>query len=68
MIKEAAKERRETPASFKVLSIDIETYGSNDISSCGVYKYAEAKDFTILLFAYSCDYGPVEIVDLVSGE
>ena len=44
MIKEAAKERRETPASFKVLSIDIETYGSNDISSCGVYKYAEAKD------------------------
>lgn len=68
MIKETAKERRETPISFKVLSIDIETYSSNDISSCGVYKYAEAKDFTILLFAYSCDYGPVEIVDLASGE
>lgn len=68
MIKEAAKERRETPVFFKILSIDIETYSSNDISSCGVYKYAEAKDFTILLFAYSCDYGPVEIIDLASGE
>lgn len=68
MIKEAAKERRESPVSFKVLSIDIETYSSNDISSCGVYKYAEAKDFTILLFAYSCDNGPVEVIDLASGE
>lgn len=68
MIKEAAKERRENPVSFKVLSIDIETYSSNDISSCGVYKYAEAKDFTILLFAYSCDNGPVEVIDLASGE
>lgn len=68
MIKETAKERRESPISFKVLSIDIETYSSNDISSCGVYKYAEASDFTVLLFAYSLDYGPVEIVDLASGE
>lgn len=53
---------------FKILSIDIETYSSNDISSCGVYKYTEAEDFTILLFAYSCDYGPVKIVDLANGE
>lgn len=53
---------------FKILSIDIETYSSNDISSCGVYKYTEAEDFTILLFAYSCDYGPVDIVDLACGE
>lgn len=68
MINEASKERRETVTAFKVLSIDIETYSSNDISGCGVYKYAEAEDFTILLFAYSCDYGPVEIIDLASGE
>lgn len=68
MINEASKERRETAIAFKVLSIDIETYSSNDISSCGVYKYAEAEDFTILLFAYSCDYGPVDIIDLASGE
>lgn len=68
MIKETAKERREIPCAFNVLSIDIETYSSNDISSCGVYKYAEAKDFTILLFAYSCGNGPVEIIDFASGE
>ena len=68
MINEASKERRETVTAFKILSIDIETYSSNDISSCGVYKYAEAEDFTILLFAYSCDYGPVEVIDLASGE
>lgn len=53
---------------IKVLEIDIETYSSNDISSCGVYKYAEAEDFTILLFAYACDDKPVQIVDIASGE
>lgn len=68
LIKETLKRRRETPTDFKILSIDIETYSSNDISGCGVYKYTEAEDFTILLFAYSCDYGPVEIVDFASGE
>lgn len=50
------------------LGIDIETYSSNDLPSCGVYKYVEADDFTVLLFAYSVDHGPVEIVDLACGE
>lgn len=50
------------------LSIDIETYSSYDLKSCGVYKYVQAPDFEILLFAYSVDYGPVEIVDLMNGE
>jgi DNA polymerase len=54
--------------TIKVLNIDIETYSSNDISSCGVYKYAEADDFAILLFAFACDNGPAQIVDLASGE
>lgn len=67
-MKSVSKERRETPTTFNVLSIDIETYSSNDIAKCGVYKYAEADDFTILLFAYSCDYGTTEIVDFASGE
>ena len=48
------------------LSIDIETYSSTDISF-GVYKYTESPDFAILLFAYSYDFGPVEVVDLVQG-
>lgn len=50
------------------LGIDIETYSSNDLPSCGVYKYVEAEDFTILLFAYSVDGGPVTCCDFVQGE
>ena len=46
------------------LSIDIETYSSYDLASTGVYKYVEAEDFTILLFAYSFDREPVQVVDL----
>ena len=53
---------------IKTLSIDIETYSSNDLSKCGIYKYAESSDFEVLLFAYSVNGGPVEIVDLASGE
>lgn len=53
---------------MKTLSIDIETYSSEDLTKTGVYKYAEAEDFEILLFAYAYDDGPVEIIDLVSGE
>lgn len=50
------------------LGIDIETYSSNDLPSCGVYKYVEAEDFTILLFAYSVDGGPVTCCDFALGE
>lgn len=53
---------------IKVLGIDIETYSSVDLLKCGLYKYAESDDFTILLFAYACDDKPVQIVDLASGE
>ena len=53
---------------IRTLGIDIETYSSNDIASCGVYKYAEADDFTILLFAYSVNDRPVQIVDMAQGE
>ena len=45
------------------LSIDIETYSSNDIKD-GVYKYSDASDFQVLLFAYSLDGGPVECLDM----
>lgn len=53
---------------MKELGIDIETYSSNDLAECGVYKYVEAEDFTILLFAYSVDGGPVQCVDFALGE
>ena len=53
---------------MKTLSIDIETYSSVELPKCGVYKYTEAPDFDILLFGYSADGGPVQMVDLASGE
>lgn len=53
---------------MRELGIDIETYSSNDLVNCGVYKYVEAPDFTILLFAYSVDGGPVVCIDFAMGE
>lgn len=53
---------------MKELGIDIETYSSNDLTTGGVYKYIEAEDFTILLFAYSIDGAPAECVQLACGE
>ena len=50
------------------ISIDIETFSSEELPSVGVYKYTEAEDFEVLLFAYSIDGGEVEVVDLASGE
>ena len=53
---------------MRELGIDIETYSSYDLTECGVYRYVESPDFTILLFAYSVDGGPVVCVDLAQGE
>lgn len=53
---------------MKTLSIDIETYSSENLAKCGVYRYAESPDFEVLLFGYSTDGGPVEVVDLTAGE
>ena len=50
------------------LSIDLETRSSVDISKSGVYRYAEAEDFAILLFAYAVDGGTVEVIDIANGE
>jgi DNA polymerase len=51
---------------MNILSIDIETFSSNDLIKSGVYKYVEAPDFAILLFGYAFDDEPVQIVDLIS--
>lgn len=50
------------------LHIDIETYAEADLTKTGVYKYAADKTFEILLFAYSLNYQPVQIIDLTQGE
>jgi DNA polymerase len=50
------------------LSLDLETYASVDLAKAGVYRYAEADDFEILLIGYSVDGGEVQVVDLSAGE
>ena len=50
------------------LSIDLETYSSVEIKKAGAQKYISSPDFEILLFAYSLDGAPVEIIDLAMGE
>ena len=50
------------------LSIDIETYSGANLSKCGVYRYSEESDFTVLLFGYSVDGSDVQVVDLTCGE
>lgn len=53
---------------MKTLSIDIETYSDVPLSKTGVYRYCESPGFEILLFGYSVDSGPVQVVDLACGE
>lgn len=50
------------------LSIDLETYSSVPIKKAGAQAYIRSPDFEILLFAYSVDNGPVEVVDVAQGE
>lgn len=52
---------------MKTLSIDIETFSSVNLAKSGVYRYSESEDFEILLFGYSVDGGPVEVVDFTAG-
>lgn len=53
---------------MKTLSIDIETFSSVNLQKSGVYCYSESEDFEVLLFAYSIDGHPVQVVDLACGE
>lgn len=53
---------------IRSMSIDIETYSWTNLPKSGVYRYAEDPAFQILLFSYGIDGGPVQQVDLASGE
>ena len=51
-----------------MITIDIETKSDKDISKCGVYAYTDTPYFDILLFAYSIDGQPVQVIDTANGE
>ena len=53
---------------MKNINCDLETFSSVKLSKSGVYKYASSPDFEILLFGYSVDGGPVQVVDFTAGE
>lgn len=53
---------------MKEISIDIETYSDVDLQKCGTYKYAQSRNFEVLLFSYFIDGSPITCVDLACGE
>ena len=50
------------------LSIDLETFSVVPITKAGAHRYIQDPSFEILLFAYSVDGQPVQIIDLAQGE
>ena len=53
---------------MKTLSIDTETFSDIDLSSCGVYRYAQSSNFYVMLFGYSVDGDEIQVVDLMAGQ
>lgn len=53
---------------MRTLSLDLETFSPTNLATAGVYKYAEDEAFRILLFGYSIDGAPAEVIDLARGE
>ncbi|CAB0673406.1 DNA polymerase [Corynebacterium diphtheriae bv. mitis] len=53
---------------MRTLFCDIESFSPVQLAKTGVYPYCEHPDFDLLLFGYSIDGGPVEIVDLTNGQ
>lgn len=50
------------------LSIDLETYSDVNLKKAGLYRYAQSPVFEILLFAYSFDGAPTQVIDMAQGE
>ena len=46
------------------LFIDLETFSDINIGNAGLYRYAQSPAFQVLLFGYSADGAPVQVVDL----
>lgn len=49
-------------------SIDLETYSDVNLKKAGLYRYVQSPAFEILLFAYSFDGAPTQVIDMAQGE
>jgi DNA polymerase len=51
-----------------ILQIDLETFSSIDLPTCGVHRYVESPDFEIMLFGFAFDDDPVQVIDLMNSQ
>ena len=50
------------------LHVDIETFSSQPLPKCGVYRYSQSADFQILIVTYGFDDEELVTVDMARGE
>ena len=55
-------------ATKRKLHVDIETYSSQPLPKCGVYRYSQSSDFQILIVTYGYDNEELITIDLACGE
>jgi DNA polymerase len=53
---------------LKTLHIDLETFSSVDLTTCGAHAYVESPDFEIILFGYAFDDEPVTVIETFYDE
>ena len=53
---------------MKTLGIDLETKSNVPIKDCGSFRYIDDPSFGILLFGFSVDGYPSEVIDLTAGQ
>ena len=56
------------PTTLRKLHVDIETYSSEPLPKCGVYRYSQSPDFQILIVTYGFNDEPLVTVDMACGE
>ena len=53
---------------MKTLGIDLETKSAAPIKDCGSFRYIDDPSFGIMLFGFSVDGHPAEVIDLTGGQ
>lgn len=58
----------QSTSTKRMLHVDIETFSSQPLPKCGVYRYSQSSDFQILLVTYGFDDEDLVTVDMACGE